>query len=288
MKNIKGTILYFMMFAMLVASCKQKKKDENLEGELKIYADTNLAVLLDQFIPVFENIYPNIQIKFVYKYEDEILQDYFDNKTDNIILSRRLSENEVAYANQHKASESSQFTFAYDAIAVFTNKNNQDSIFNTSKYTTYQMVFDNSKSGIAKVVMPDTIQKVAANLIQNFKDMQSFIVTNQAIGFVQFSNISNKNIRETNDFYNQYKLLKVKSGQDVFELNQEAIFQSSYPFMRQLTIISTQSMTSKQKLFSRFLFKSRASKLILHHGIVPAKIPSIEINMIDRNFQVEP
>ena len=86
MKNIKRTILYFVMFVMLVTSCKQKKKDENLEGELKIYADTNLAILLDQFIPVFENIYPDIQIKFVYKYEDEILQDYFDNKTDNIIL----------------------------------------------------------------------------------------------------------------------------------------------------------------------------------------------------------
>jgi hypothetical protein len=81
--------------------------------------------------------------------------------------------------------------------------------------------------------------------------------------------------------------LKVKNGATVIELNQENVFQDAYPFCREITIISTKSMTSKQKLFSRFLFKERASKLILHSGVIPAKIPQVEINIIDKNFEIE-
>lgn len=285
MKNIK--YLYILFFSLICISCKQKEKNANYTGELKIYADTNLAYLLEQFVPVFQNIYPAIEIKFIYKYEEELLKDYFNNISDNIILSRRLTDNEIAYADQHKKSNSSQFTFAYDAIATFTTISSKETAVDLKQLHQYSIAFDNPNSGIIKTIVADSIQKVAAHLADNSKGVQKWVKSSGSIGFIQFSEISNRNDPSNKLFYKNFKLLNIKINNQTFELNQENIFQDKYPLKRQLTIISTQSMTSKQRLFSRFLFKERASKIIMHHGIVPAKIPAVEINIIDKNFEVE-
>jgi phosphate transport system substrate-binding protein len=281
------TLLVFIIFSLLL-SCKSKNTTAYTEGELKIYSDTNLIYLLEQFIPVFQNIYPKIRLNFVYKQEKELLEDYFNNITDNIILSRRLLENEISYADQHKNSPSCQYTFAYDAIAVIANKLNSDSVFDISKYKEYSLVFDDKKSGIIETIFHDSIKKINANILSNTNGIISYLQNeHRAIGFVPFNLISNQYDPNTKDMMSKLKVLKVKNGAIAVELNQENVFQDAYPFCREITIISTKSMTSKQKLFSRFLFKERASKLILHSGVIPAKIPQVEINIIDKNFEIE-
>ncbi len=287
-KMMKNKILLIFILLFLLLSCNSKKSTTYTEGELKIYADTNLVYLLEQFIPVFQNIYPKIRLNFVYKKEKDLLEDYFNNITDNIILSRRLLENEISYADQHKNSPSSQYTFAYDAIAVIANKLNSDSVFDISKYKEYNLLFDDKKSGIIETIFHDSIRKLNANILGSTNGIISYLQNEQrAIGFVPFNLISNQYDSNIKTMMSKLKVLKVKHGATVIELNQENVFQDAYPFCREITIISTKSMTSKQKLFSRFLFKERASKLILHSGVIPAKIPQVEINIIDKNFEIE-
>lgn len=285
MKNIRKIDVLLIFIFFILASCKQKKNKEDYEGELKIDADTNLAYLLEQFVPVFQNIYPAIQLKISYKYEEELLKDYFNNRTDNIIISRRLTANEIAYADQEKKANTSQFTFGYDAIAAFTNIASADSVWDMEHYSTQQLVFDNIKSGIIKQIFPDSVKKITALLADENNSVPYLVKSKNAIGFVLFNQISNKHT--TKEFYTQFKLLKIKKQNKTYELNQEQLFQDNYPFVRELTIVSTQSMNTKQRLFSRFLFKPRASKIITHHGIVPAKIPAVEITIIDKNFAVK-
>ena len=106
-------------------------------GDIKIYVDESFQPLLDTEIRTFTGLYRYAKIKPVYKPEVDVINDFMNDSVKVIATSRRLTDDQIKYLRDTLIIARTT-TFAYDAIALITNKQNRDSLL---KYETVNDIF---------------------------------------------------------------------------------------------------------------------------------------------------
>lgn len=291
--------IFMAAFAVSVISCNSKnektatKEDWNT-GSVIITADSNLSYILEPLIPVYENFYPNAKVSFQYTSEDAAISDFKNKKNTIIAVGRLFSKDEIDVAQHNQDAKVLENTFAYDAIAVIANKSCKDSVFileDVSKYlspgNTTKLVFDNSKSGIARTILqlsktdPGVFKNAYA--LNSVTDVLKYVASNtNAIGFIPYNLLSNRNEKEAQYIRSSFKFLRVSYHDTITAISQESIAYREYPLVRPISIYIGNCPDLVGQGFANFLFKRQVSKALLLSGLVPKNIPSREVNVTDK------
>ncbi|MBK9792828.1 MAG: substrate-binding domain-containing protein [Sphingobacteriales bacterium] len=293
------SILLYLTVVLLPISCTSKKSDKEQNqydwntGSVVIVADSNLSYVLEQLIPIYENFYPAAEVSFKYTSEDIAISDFKNKKNTIIAIEKSLTADEITVAAHNQDAKILENTFAYDAIAVIANKSFKDSVFvveNTVSFlttaTVSKLVFDNSKSGIARAIMQ--LSKTDPSLFKNayslnsVSDVLKYVSNNaNAIGFIPYNLLSNRNEKEAQAIRANFKFLSVSYRDTITAISQESIAQQQYPLVRPISIYIGNCPDLAGQGFTNFLFKQQISKALLLSGLVPKNIPAREVNVTD-------
>lgn len=305
--NNKNTykVFFLLVLGFSFSRCSNSgsfdKDVENLnKGEIVIYADESYTTLVGELIKSYENVYPEAKIKATYGSDKEILDAFLQNKTQMIITGRELNSTELAALEKTQKFEPEQFKIATEAIAVITSSNNPDTVFDmdefiksrkpgyTGKYQNTNFVFNKANGSMINQL----IEGEGASLLNMFsldnKDtLASYISANEnAIGFISFAEISDMDDPTAQAILEGIKVLSVsktdeKGVEKVYDLSQSTIATNSYPLQRSVTVVKGNIAQLLGTGFVNFVYRSKASRIILKSGLIPAKMPERQIKVVE-------
>ena len=297
MKKIIIKIISVLTFISILIYCN-KKTDENeetiIKGNIKILVDDTLTPIIEDQVQVFESVY-DAKIKLVSKSEAEVLQDLLTDSIQIAIMTKKLSVEDSLRFIRKKVFPK-QTPFATDAIALISNKSNNDTLialqdvidFMQRKTTTKikGLVFDNPNSSTMRYF--NELSGLKANPekgIFSFKtneEVIKYVSENSGMIGVVGVNWLMQPTQAVETFKQNINILNVKSlkGNDYFYPSQNNIAEKTYPLARELYIINCQPYSGLGIGFASFISGERGQRLILKSGLLPIRIPG-------RNIQVK-
>jgi phosphate transport system substrate-binding protein len=301
---IKITIPFFILLAFFT-SCNETGKEATDEtptrGNLKVGIDDSYKLLGDAEIAVFESEYKHANVTPIYKPELEILDDFMKDSIHLIITGRQLTNDETAYLKSKNIYPKTT-QLAFDAIAFITNKSNPDSLINyneirdiflgkitkwsdmkpESKIGDIKVVFDNKKSGnVTYISNKLNFTKFPKNCsaVENSQAVVEYVEKHpNAIGIISVNWISDKEDSTSNSFLKNITVLAVSNeiepdGPDYYRPYAAFVADKSYPFIREVYSIRSETYTGLGAGFSAFIAGEKGQRIILKSGMVPAVMP---------------
>ncbi len=273
------------------------KKIENTEtmvsGNTEILVDETLTPIIEGEIAVFESDY-TAKIKIKSKSETEVLQSLLKDSIQIAILSKKLSKEDSLYLTNRKIFPK-QTMFATDAIALISNKSNNDTIIALQDVIDFMkgktisnikgLVFDNPNSSTVRLLNGIANLKVTPE-----KNIFSFKTNEEVIKYVSENNgmigvVGVSWLMEPTEKIEKYKeniqVLSVKpiNGSKYFYPSQNNLAEKTYPLARDLYIVNCQTFAGLGNGFEVFLKGDRGQRIILKSGLLPIKIPGRNISI---------
>ena len=308
-KNLSGkslkaipNILFIIMLSLAGCTGGGKSDSETpTSGDIKILADESFRPLIETEVNTFLGLYENAKIKPVYKPEIDIVNDFMKDSANVMVTSWKLTEDQVKYLRDTLIVARTA-TFAWDAVALIINKSNPDSlirfdevrdIFNgkiedwkeinpNSHLGKIRVIFDNTKSGNIryfkerfdlKGALPDNFFSKKTNA-----EVVDFVASNKdAIGIVSANWISDKDDPLSNEFNKRIIVVAVSQpyvdDNSYYRPKQGNIYDKSYPFVREIYIISRETFYGLGSGFMNWACAEQGQRIVLKSGLVPATMP---------------
>lgn len=270
-------------------------------GNIKITADESFQPLIDTEVFTFTHLYTNAKIKPQYKPEYDVINDFMNDSVKVIVTSKKLTDDQIQYLRDTLVIART-ITFAYDALALVTNKENKDTTFlfksvrdiflgtatswkdldPKSKLGDIRVVFDNTKSGNIRYFKE--LFQIKGNLPGNFyavnnnKEVIDFVSRNpDALGIVSTNWISDKDDPASRSLLNKINRIAVSQqlvdDGSYYYPDQGFIYQKSYPFIREVYLISRESFKGLGSGFIQWATAEQGQRIVLKSGLVPATMP---------------
>lgn len=297
MNNKISFQIFLLFFVLGLSSCKTKDKnvakDEWNTGSITIATDENLQDIAAQLALIYEHEYSAAKINFNFQPQDRIISDFLNGKITSMIINRNLTKEEIELSTQNQQSKVVENTLAYNAIALISNNTFKDSVVNISDLKNYlnpnspiKLVFDNTKSGIAKFILEKEKLDISlfknALVVNNVNEVIDYVARNNAsIGFIPFNYISNLHTKQTKDILSKIKILAIIDSNQIYSLSQQSLYDFKYPLSQQITIVLGKNPETVGTAFVNWLVKERAAKVLLKAGLVPYYMPIRNINVKD-------
>lgn len=308
MQKISGTITKILLFfagLALISSCaNQGNKVLNetpTRGNIKITVDESFQPLLDTEVFTFMHLYTSAFIKPQYKPEFDVINDFMNDSVKVIVTSKKLSDYQIQYLRESQTIARTT-TFAYDALALVTNKANKDTLINyntvrdiffgkisnwngvnpKSRLGKIQVIFDNTKSGNIRYFKE--LFEIKDTLADNFfavygnPEVIDFVSRNKnALGIVSVNWISDKDDSLSMSFVKKINVLAVSqpyfNDGSYYRPYQGSIYDKSYPFVREIYLISRETFTGLGSGFINWACAEQGQRIVLKSGLVPATMP---------------
>ena len=307
--NINNTVKrYTQNFAIalsgiiLFTSCFNrgtKLPDETpTRGNIKITVDESFQPLLETEIFTFTHLYNNAFITAQYKPEYDVISDFMDDSIKVIVTSKKLTDNQVKYLRESQIVARTT-TFAYDALALITNKENNDTLMNynsvrdiflgkitnwnqinpQSKLGEIGIIFDNTKSGNIRYFKE--LFEITDALPSNFYAVHSnpevvdFVSRNKnAIGIVSVNWISDSHDSLSMSFMNKINVLAISNqflgDRSFYRPYQGSIYDKTYPFVREIYFTSRETFSGLGTGFIQWATAEQGQRLVQKSGLIPA------------------
>jgi len=297
---------YFLTVAVLIlvsTSCRNPMGVQPLDetptrGNIKMSIDESFQLLFDTQVYTFESLYPNAKIAVKYKPELDVLADLMNDSVRTVVLTRDLTkqEKDFLFAQKFVARTTK---VAHDALALIVNKANPDTtildfqfgdIFR-GKITNWKqlnpksaekqisIVFDNNKSGNVRYFREkfDLKGNFPSNCfaVNTNEEVIKYVKNNpSALGIISVNWISDTQDSVSEKFLESVKIVEV--GTDPMNYSkpyQGYIAEGSYPFCRDVYMISRESFSGLGTGFASFVAGDQGQRIILKSGLVPATMP---------------
>ena len=271
------------------------------QGNIKIIADESFQPLIDAEVFTFTHLYEHAFVKAEYKPEYDVINDFMNDSVKVIVTSKKLTDDQIQYLRDTLVIART-ITFAHDALALVTNKLNLDSLLTyksvrdiflgsvtnwkdidrKSKLGNIRVVFDNTKSGNIRYFKE--LFEIQDKLPENFYAVNSnaevidFVSRNpDAIGIVSVNWISDKDDRTSMNFLNKINIVAVSqqlsSDNSYYRPYQGFIYDKSYPFVREIYLISRETFKGLGSGFIQWATAEQGQRIVLKSGLVPATMP---------------
>jgi phosphate transport system substrate-binding protein len=310
-KNILKVSLKSIPYILLVAfvifltSCsgggKGVTKETPTAGNIKILADESFQPLIETEVSTFTGLYLEAKIKPLFKSEIDIVNDFMKDSEQVMITTWKLSEDQVKYLRDTQIVARTA-TFAWDAIALVINKENPDSLIKyddiknifTSKVTDWNQINSKSRLGNIRVIFDNPRSgniryfkdrfDIKGQLPSNFfaknsnEDVIDFVADNKdAIGIVSVNWISDKDDPVGTSFIKKIKVAAISqpytNDEYYYRPKQGNIYDKSYPFVREIYIISRETFWGLGSGFMNWACAEQGQRIVLKSGLVPATMP---------------
>jgi phosphate transport system substrate-binding protein len=289
----------------LLSSCsggtKSGLNETPTSGNIKITADESFQPLIDTEVFTFVNLYTSAKIKPQYKPEYDVINDFMNDSVKVIVTSKKLSDYQIQYLRDTLIIARTS-TYAYDALALVTNKENKDTLLKynvikdiflgkikkwkevdpKSKLNDIRIIFDNNKSGNIRYFKElfEIKDSLSGNFfaVNNNPEVIDFVSRNpDAIGIISVNWISDKDDSQSMNFINKINVVAV-SQQYVNDGNyyrpyQGSIYDKSYPFVREIYLISRETFAGLGSGFVNWACAEQGQRIVLKSGLVPATMP---------------
>jgi len=304
LKIISGQILILTGLVFSIVSCTGKNKPLNetpTRGDIRISVDESYKPLIDAEISIFTTFYPYAKITADYKPEWDVINDFINDSVQIIVTNNKLTEDQIGYLREQQIIVKT-VTFANDALAIIINKENTDSLLTynniqdifTGKITSWKdlnpeselgeisVVFDNSKSGNVRYFKEKF--EISGNLPDNFfavntnAEVIDHINRNiNGMGIISVNWISDTNDSLSMSFINKIRVVAISQPymdeSTYYRPYQGSIYQKSYPFTREVYLISRETFTGLGSGFIAWVTGEKGQKIVLKSGLVPATMP---------------
>jgi len=290
---------------LLMTACGQMGKTATNEtptrGNIKISADESFQPLIETEVFTFTHLYNNAYITPQYKPEFDVVNDFMNDSVRTIVTSKKLSDYQIQYLRDTQIIARTT-TFAYDALALVTNKSNKDSLltYNTvnniflgkvkkwkdinpkSKLGDIRVIFDNNKSGNVRYFkelfgIKDTL-KGNFFAVNSNPEVINFVSRNpDAIGIISVNWISDKDDSLSRSFTKSVNIIAVSqqyiNDGSYYRPDQGFIYNKSYPFVREVYLISRETFPGLGSGFINWACAEQGQRIVLKSGLVPATMP---------------
>jgi phosphate transport system substrate-binding protein len=276
-------------------------------GNIKISVDESFKLFIDSEIFMFTASYKYANIKAQYKPEYDVINDFMNDSVKVIVTAKKLTNEQTEYLKSLTLNPKT-YAVAIDAVALIVNVKNPDTLIPVNKFKQIlagnmnkweqvnprnktgkiEVVFDNSKSANARYF------KEKLNL-QNFPDYCYTANTNDsvisyvekhknAIGIISVNWISDNNDSVSNNFLKRIKVVGLTSefdpeGTDYYRPYPAYIKDESYPFRREVYMITRETFTGLGSGFIWYVSGEKGQRIVLKSGLVPSTMPSRVVKM---------
>lgn len=298
-----GMALFLVVISIFV-SCKSGNKQAYNEtptrGDIKIGVDESYQPIIDSQIYAFTSVYGYAKITPSYKPEYDVINDFMNDSVRLIVTNKPLSEAQIQKLRDTLIIVRTN-AFAYDALALIVNNDNKDTLFSYNtvkdlflgKIKTWKdinpkssaekvsVVFDNSKSGNVRYFKEKF--EINTNLPDNFyavnnnEEVINFISKNRnALGIISVNWISDKDDPQTKKFKKNIKVVAVSplfDNSSFYYPEQGAIYNKSYPFTREVYLISRETFAGLGSGFVQWITHEKGQRIVLKSGLVPSVMP---------------
>lgn len=299
-----GVLFLYIILFVLVSSCRSGKRaapdDTPTRGNIKIAVDESFQPLVDSEVNTFTSIYLNAKVKPMYKPEYDVVNDFMNDSVKVMVTSRKLSENQIQYLRDTLVIART-ITFAYDALALITNKENPDTLVKyesvqdifkgkinswneidpKSKLGKISVIFDNTKSGNIRYFKElFEVDNLGGNFfaVNNNAEVIDFVSRNPgALGIISVNWISDKDDSLSTSFTKRVNILAVSqpfvNDGYYYRPLQGSIYDKSYPFVREVYLISRETYAGLGTGFIQWATAEQGQRIVLKSGLVPATMP---------------
>ena len=305
MQNIRAFIrIMLILIPLELVSCVGKNpppQETPTRGNIKITVDESFQPLLDTEVYTFTQLYTNATIKPQYKPEYDVITDFMNDSIEVIVTSRKLTEDQIKYLRD-SLIVARTITFAYDALALVTNKANMDTLLKydqvkdiflgrattwkdldpKSKIGDISVIFDNTRSGNIRYFREQF--DITGDLPGNFfavktnTEVIDYVSRNlNALGIVSVNWISDKDDSTSRNHAGKVNILGISRAfiDDgyYYRPSQGFIYDKSYPFVREIYFITRETFTGLGSGFIQWATAEQGQRIVLKSGLVPATMP---------------
>lgn len=316
--KLKCTLLLLAAVAAAAGSCNRGPKitrtDTETSGFAVIAADECFEPFVKEQLAVFTGLNPEATIDPLFVGERDLFSLLMSDSVRLIVAARELTRSESDSIRRMNLTPRTQ-RLARDGIALIVNRANPDSMINAALFRRVlrgditqwsqisrsansipgdiKIVFDNPNSSTLRFVR-DSIMRGEA-LSPNVRAVRSnpavidFVAKNpDALGIIGVNWISNPTDTTQLLFDETIRVMSVGNGLGVspettFKPFPAFLNNGSYPFVRDVFIILTDSRGGLPSGFVKFAAGDAGQRIILRAGLVPGTRPNREI-MISNDF----
>lgn len=298
---VSAVIVIMVMLVSCVGGGGVAQNETPTRGNIRIIADDSFRPLVETEVNTFTGLYTNAHIEVLYKPEVDVINDFMHDSTKVIVTGRKLNEDQIQYLRD-SLIVARTITFAYDALALITNRENKDSLL---KYETVRdiflgkitqwseinprsdrgpvrVIFDNTKSGNIRYFKE--LFEIKDNLPSNFYALNTnaevidFVSGNpDALGIVSVNWISDKDDSLSMSFVKRINVIAVShkfiDDGSYYRPHQGFIYDKSYPFVREIYLISRETFLGLGSGFIQWATAEQGQRIVLKSGLVPATMP---------------
>ncbi len=313
--NLQVPVVHYpvMLLILVLTSCGMGKTGTNetpTRGNIKISVDESFQPVIDTEVFTFTHLYENARIKPEYKPEHDVINDFMNDSVKVMVTSRKLSDYQVQYLRDTLVVARTT-TYAYDALALITNKQNHDTLisYNTvkdiflgkinkwkninpkSKLGDIRVILDNNRSGNIRYFKElfEIKDSLPTNFyaVNNNPEVLEFVSRNpDALGIVSVNWISDKDDSTSMSFINKVNVVAVSqqfiNDGNYYRPYQGSIYDKSYPFVREIYLISRETFAGLGSGFINWACSEQGQRIVLKSGLVPATMP-IRLVQIRKN-----
>jgi phosphate transport system substrate-binding protein len=304
-KFLSGMRFLVTGLLLILASCtggtKSAQNETPTRGDIKITVDESFQPLIDTEVFTFTHLYTNARIKPQYKPEFDVINDFMNDSVKVIVSSKKLTDYQVQYLRDTQVIARTT-TYAYDALALVTNKANNDTLIKygeirniflgnltkwkdidpKSKLGDIRVILDNTKSGNIRYFkelfeIKDTLPKNFF-AVNNNAEVIEFVSRNpDALGIVSVNWISDRDDSLSMSFINKINVVGVSqqfiNDGSYYRPLPGNIYDKSYPFVREIYLISRESIVGLGSGFVNWACGEQGQRVVLKSGLVPATMP---------------
>ncbi len=302
---LKLPFLFALSGLVFLVSCKggtQAMNDETpTRGNIRIISDDSFQPLIETEVYTFTSLYQNAKVKPIYKPEFDVINDFMNDSVKVIVTGKKLTEDQIKFLRDTLIVARTT-PFAYDALALITNKENKDTLLKyytvrdifksritrwdeidpKSRLGEIRVIFDNTKSGNIRYFKE--LFGIEGNLPSNFFAVNShlevinFVSRNpDAIGIISTNWVSDKDDPRGMSFINKVNTLAISSAlvDDGYYYRPQpgSIYDKSYPFVREIYFISRETFSGLGTGFIQWATGEQGQRIVLKSGLVPATMP---------------
>jgi phosphate transport system substrate-binding protein len=303
--SFSGIPLIYAGIIFILSSCvnggNRPLEETPTRGNIKILADESFKPLIETEVFTFTHLYDLARITPVYKSEVDVINDFMNDSVKVIVTSRKLTDDQIKWLRDTLIITRTT-TFAYDALALVTNRDNKDTLLKyetikdiflgkTSRWNEIDpksrlgdinVIFDNTKSGNIRYFREKF--EIADKLPNNFfavntnEEVINFVSKNKnAIGIVSVNWISDKDDSTSNSFINRVNVCAISqpflNDNLYYRPDQGWIYDKSYPFVREIYLISREIFRGLGSGFIQWACAEQGQRIVLKSGLVPATMP---------------
>lgn len=276
---------------------KTTKYDTPSSGEITIAVDEAFYPLAKQQVDAFMNEYENTKINIITIPEDKAIQLMLRDSVDAVMVSRNLNLNEKQILEKQKATIK-DWLQAYDAIAIAVNKDTKDSVISVNQLK--EIFAGNTKSW--KQLNPKNEDEEIAIIIDNANSSNYNFIGNklEAIDISKLKIYASKSNKTTLEQvaknkkalgvvafhwlkeadFSQVKLIAIQDDKNVQKPSQKAFAQNTYSLRRECYVLVKGGRIGLAHAWATFISQEIGQRIILKAGLLPAKIPPREIEVI--------